>query len=64
VRPDREPVFFQKTLEIVIAETIMLVVPLDDDFGDWATPKESKAGHFLRPFPRTALACPPPLRWY
>jgi pyridoxamine 5'-phosphate oxidase len=28
--------------------TIILNVPLDDDFGDWATPKESKAGHFLR----------------
>jgi hypothetical protein len=25
------------------------VVPLDDDFGDWATPKESKAGHFYAP---------------
>jgi pyridoxamine 5'-phosphate oxidase len=25
---------------------MMLNVPLDDDFGDWATPKESKAGHF------------------
>jgi len=24
-------------------------VPLDDDFGDWATPKESKAGHFYAP---------------
>jgi hypothetical protein len=27
----------------------MLIVPLDDDFGDWATPKDSKAGHFFAP---------------
>ena len=25
------------------------IVPLDDDFGDWATPKESTAGHFFSP---------------
>jgi pyridoxamine 5'-phosphate oxidase len=37
---------------------MILIVPLDDDFGDWATPKKSKAGHFFaleaRPHP-----CPP-----
>ena len=28
----------------------ILFVPLGDDFGDWATPKKSTAGHFfLRP---------------
>src|SRR5437868_4540012 len=26
------------------------IVPLDDDFGDWATPKDSTAGHFFSPF--------------
>jgi pyridoxamine 5'-phosphate oxidase len=39
----------------------MHIVPPDDDFGDWATPKESKAGHFLRrPF-STAFRMPAPL---
>jgi pyridoxamine 5'-phosphate oxidase len=30
---------------------MILIVPLDDDFGDWATPKESKAGHFFCAWP-------------
>lgn len=27
---------------------MMFFVPLYDEFGDWATPKDSSAGHFLR----------------
>jgi hypothetical protein len=42
--------FFQKKLETPVQRIIMHFVPPDDDFGDWATPKESKAGHFLRAF--------------
>jgi hypothetical protein len=26
---------------------IIFFVPLDGEFGDWATPKESTAGHFF-----------------
>src|SRR5437879_3679130 len=54
---------------------MMLVVPLYDEFGDWATPKDSSAGHFFAPMDRdefpeldavTAAATPWPLfaRWY
>lgn len=34
---------------------MICIVPLADDFGDWATPKESKAGHF---FALTPVALP------
>jgi hypothetical protein len=32
----------------VVAATMMPNVPLYDEFGDWATPKDSSAGLFLR----------------
>jgi hypothetical protein len=35
---------------------IIFFVPLDGEFGDWATPKESTAGHFFAPpFPQKPL---------
>ena len=53
--------FFQKKLETPVHRIIIHFVPLDDDFGDWATPKESKAGHFLRRSSSPPSRMPAPL---
>jgi hypothetical protein len=29
---------------------MIFIVPLVEDFGDWATPKTLTAGHFFSPF--------------
>src|SRR5262249_47992512 len=41
-------VFLRKSLAIVQSRVTISLVPLGDCFGDWATPKESTAGLFLR----------------
>jgi hypothetical protein len=38
----------KKTLANHGRSAMMFFVPLYDEFGDWATPKDSSAGHFLR----------------
>jgi hypothetical protein len=39
--------FSQIPLAKRATEGRLTIVPLNDDFGDWATPKKSMAGHFF-----------------
>jgi hypothetical protein len=58
--------FSKKTLATPFRPDIILIVPLDDCFGDWATPKKSKAGHFFALDAHLfdcRAACPLSCRW-
>jgi hypothetical protein len=57
-RDNKNENFFAFSLANRGGRCTMNLVPLNDDFGDWATPKKPTAGHFLRPPPCTSLSPP------